>query len=821
MVDVTALGEVLIDFTPLGYSDSGNPIYEQNPGGAPANVLVALSRMGIRTEFIGKIGNDPFGRSIRDVLEQCGVGTTGLAVGEEAVTTLAFVHLDENGDRSFSFCRKPGADILLRPEEVNDELIRSSKIFHCGSVSMTDEPVRLATLSALECARKHGVLISLDPNLRKPLWRDLEQARETIKTMLSYADVVKLSEEELAFVTGTSDLEAGSRLVCESFHVPLLFVTLGSRGSFYRFGQATGQVPGYHTPVVDTTGAGDAFTGAMLYQILLKGGRLAELTETDLHEMVAFANAAGAAAVAKRGAIPAMPSIDDIRKVMRTFEQEAKRPQYHFTPPKMWMNDPNGMVYYEGEYHLFYQHHPGSCDWGPMHWGHAVSRDLIHWEHLPIALKPDHNGFIFSGCAVADWRDHTGFFNGGSGLVAIFTHSSEDAASGRARQAQSLAYSTDNGRTWMMYEGNPVLVDETFVDFRDPKVFYHAATSSWIMVLAAGDRVRLYRSPNLVEWAFASEFGAGEGCHEGVWECPDLFELKVDGKEDDTRWVLIVSLNPASPAGSGTQYFIGHFDGYRFVNDHDPELVLWLDHGRDNYAGVTWSNTDRPLEGMFFVGWMSNWIYAHATPTDMEEWRGAMTLPRRLSLREEPEGVRLYQEPVAQLDRLRERVYGVQELRVGPADNPLAGVKGELLEIDALLELEDAHEVGIKVRVSGENETVIGYDADNQVLYFDRRKSGNVEFHESFPSRNEVPLPLKNRQIQLRIFVDRSSVEVFANGGKVVMSNLIFPDVQSNSLELFAVGGHVKAVSLDVYAMKSIYQAQETAIAECDGWKVG
>jgi fructan beta-fructosidase len=505
---------------------------------------------------------------------------------------------------------------------------------------------------------------------------------------------------------------------------------------------------------------------------------------------------------------------------MRTYEQEVNRLQYHFTPPQKWMNDPNGMVYYEGEYHLFYQHHPDSCDWGPMHWGHAVSQDLVHWEHLPIALKPDHNGYIFSGCAVVDWHDHTGFFDGGSGLVAIFTHSSEDATSGRVRQVQSLAYSRDNGRTWTMYEGNPVLEDERFVDFRDPKVFYHAPTSSWIMVLAAGNCLHLYRSSNLLEWEFASEFGTEEGCHEGVWECPDLFELQVDGKPGETRWVLVVSINPASVDGSKTQYFIGHFDGYRFVNEHSPELVLWLDHGRDNYAGVTWSDTERPLEGRVFIGWMSNWMYANATPTEQEDWRGAMTLPRRLTLREELEGMRLYQEPVEQLKRLREHMYDVRELRVGPNDNPLSDLQGDMLEINAVLEVEDARELGVKVRVSEDDETVIGYDMERQVVYFDRTKSGKVDFHERFPCRQEVPLPLKDHQIRLRIFVDRSSVEVFADDGKVVMTNLIFPGDQSNRLELFAMGGHVKVVSMDVYRMRSIFSMQESSDDERNECKV-
>lgn len=316
MVDVTALGEALIDFTPMGHSGSGTPIYEQNPGGAPANVLVALSKLGIRTEFIGKVGNDPFGHHIQKVLQQYGVGTSGLVYTNDAVTTLAFVHLDEHGERSFSFCRKPGADMLLQPDEVKHDLIQQSKIFHCGSISVTHEPARSATLSALDCAQEHGVLISLDPNLRKPLWQDLQSAKESISMLMNYADVVKLSQEELAFLTGTTDLVEGSKSICSTFGVQLLLVTLAGKGCFYRYGQFTGHVPGYVSEVVDTTGAGDAFTGALLYEIIQVGGQLDDITEPDLQQMIAFANAAGASVVARRGAIPAMPYIEDIRKVM-------------------------------------------------------------------------------------------------------------------------------------------------------------------------------------------------------------------------------------------------------------------------------------------------------------------------------------------------------------------------------------------------------------------------------------------------------------------------------------------------------------------------
>nr|WP_237389541.1 glycoside hydrolase family 32 protein [Bacillus sp. USDA818B3_A] len=287
---------------------------------------------------------------------------------------------------------------------------------------------------------------------------------------------------------------------------------------------------------------------------------------------------------------------------MRQKYKEKHRPQFHFSPEEKWMNDPNGMVFFNDEYHLFYQYHPFGTTWGPMHWGHAVSKDLIYWEQLPIALYPDDHGAIFSGSAVVDWNNTSGFFPEGPGLVAIYTSADNYPESDRPRQRQSLAYSKDNGRTWVKYEGNPVLSDLNITDYRDPKVFWHNETNKWVMVLATGQSVTLYISANLKDWEFASEFGNKAGSHDGVWECPDLFQLPVDGNENNQKWVMFVSIgdNPQFKEGSRTQYFVGQFDGTTFVNDNPDEMVLWLDFGRDNYAGVSWS--DMPAEEFTLAG---------------------------------------------------------------------------------------------------------------------------------------------------------------------------------------------------------------------------
>jgi fructan beta-fructosidase len=484
---------------------------------------------------------------------------------------------------------------------------------------------------------------------------------------------------------------------------------------------------------------------------------------------------------------------------------EPYRPQYHFTPHAHWMNDPNGLVYYEGEYHLFYQYYPHGTTWGPMHWGYAVSKDMVHWEHLPTALFPDSNGYIFSGSAVVDRMDSSGFFQGGAGLVAIFT-SHLETNEGSILQRQSIAYSMDRGRTWMMYDGNPVLADTSMIDFRDPKVFWDERISRWLMVLAAGDHVRFYHSPNLIDWTFSGKFGSHEGSHEGVWECPDLFELSIEGREGEKRWVLIVSIgnHPEHPEGSRTQYFIGDFDGYRFVNDNASDTVLWLDHGRDNYAGVTWSGIPNEDGRRLFIAWMSNWKYADKTPT--LAWRGAMTLPRSLHLRSEQEGVRLAQSPVVELQSLRQQPRRWEEALISANRNLLNGISGDRFEIEAEIEVGSAQQFGFKLRMSENEETVIGYDTARQLLFVDRSKSGNASFHELFPGKHEAQLEPNNGRIRLHLFVDMSSVEVFANDGRIVMTELIFPDSTSQRLELYAIGGDAILKYLNFYPLQSIQQ---------------
>ncbi|WP_410767754.1 PfkB family carbohydrate kinase [Fontibacillus sp. BL9] len=813
MLDVIAIGEVLIDFTPAGRSAGGNEQFECNPGGAPANVAAALSRLGASSALISKVGSDQFGALLHDTLHSIGVDVSGVSNTDEANTTLAFVHLDDKGDRSFSFFRKPGADTFLHVKDVPLEMLEASRVLHYGTLSMTHEPAQTATRTAVLKAKEAGVLLSFDPNVRFALWDSKEEAKQNILWGMKYADILKISEEELSFITGTSDVEKGSLELQAQFGIALIVVTLAEKGCYYRLAGQDGYVPGFQVKVIDTTGAGDAFLGCLLYKILETGSSLNDLTNQQIVSMLTFANAGGALVTTRKGALGAMPSTEEINQMIESNKQhnaERFRPGFHFSPPSHWLNDPNGLVFYEGSYHLFYQHHPYGNKWGPMHWGHAVSKDLVHWEHLPIALFPDEHGAIFSGCCVVDWKNSSGLFEDSHGLVALFTHADTHPETGQPRQRQSLAYSSDKGQTWYKYEGNPVLAEEEMVDFRDPKVFWHPQSECWIMVLVAGDHVRFYRSENLREWSLSGEFGKGEGSHDGVWECPDLFELPIDDT-GRSKWVLIISIgdNPDGPEGSRTQYFIGEFDGNKFINDNAADHIMWLDYGRDNYAGVTWSDVPEQDGRRVIIGWMSNWKYANETPTG--SWRGAMTLPRVLSLTDRDGSVALTQMPVREMEQLRKGSIRWNDVTVKPEAPLLQKVNEDLLEIEADIDIRSSKEVHIRLKSSGQSEVVIGYDPERQWLFIDRSKSGVTDFHSSFACKHGAGMVALNGKIKLHIWLDRNSIEVYADHGLVALTDQIFPDAPIENVEVSTQSGQVVVDSLQIHTLKSITIPGSTA----------
>jgi beta-fructofuranosidase/levanase len=643
--------------------------------------------------------------------------------------------------------------------------------------------------------------------------------------------------------------------------------------------------------------------------------------------------------------------------------EEAYRPQFHFTPQKYWMNDPNGLVYLDGEYHLFYQYNPFGDKWGHMSWGHAVSKDLVHWQHLPVALPEEDGVMIFSGSAVVDERNTSGFGrNGISPMVAVYT----GYRPADYNQAQNIAFSIDRGRTWTRYSGNPV-IDIGSTDFRDPKVFWYEPGKRWIMVvvLAAERKVRFYASFDLKRWTQLSDFGPA-GAIGGAWECPDLFELPVEGKPGDKKWALIVNLNPGGVAGgSGAQYFIGSFDGTRFtsaqaarplavprgevladferksyggwkvtgsafgtapalvardgkrqfvgalgsglvnsaVNGDDAQGTLtstafrvsrgyidflvgggnrpgelavnlivngevvrtatggtgdvldwvswdarpfagkeaqiqiidratgsqghilvdhivlsdgpavsskdrarWVDYGKDFYAVVSWSNIP-PKDGRrVWIGWMNNWEYGQEVPTS--PWRSAQSIPREVRLKAYSDGIHLVQAPVVELRRLRQAHFELSNKMITQQSDPLSShqITGKTLEIIATVEPGTASEFGLKVCKGTNEETVVGYDAVAAELVVDRSRSGKVDLNPRFSGRQSGPLPAEHGRINLHLFVDWSSVEVFGNGGRTVITNQIFPSADSDGLALYARGGAARLVSLDIWELQSIWK---------------
>lgn len=414
--------------------------------------------------------------------------------------------------------------------------------------------------------------------------------------------------------------------------------------------------------------------------------------------------------------------------------KEVFRPDYHHTPEYGWMNDPNGMFYLNGEWHLYYQWGPYGSMWNNLTWGHSVSRDLIHWEHRSEAIKPDALGYIFSGSCVVDHNNTSGFGEGA--VVAMYTSAAEV-------QSQSIAYSLDGGNTFTKYEGNPVLTAD-IVDFRDPKVFWNEEIGKWNLILACGQEMRIYTSDNLIDWKEESSFGISYGCHNGVWECPDLFKLPVEGM-DEEKWVLICNINPGGPSGgSATQYFIGDFDGYTFkvddVNRYLDGKALWQDYGMDHYAAVSFSNAPDGRHTM--IAWMSNWEYANIVPTT--QFRSANSIAREPFLYRADGNVYLGSRPSPEYD--------------GAGLDKTVKINGSCI-----------------VSISNENdeEFVITYDQKAMTLSCDRSSCGKTDFSPHF--KTVAVAPVHRKLSSLRIFIDKSSVEVFGNNGEVCLTSLVFP----------------------------------------------
>ena len=425
-----------------------------------------------------------------------------------------------------------------------------------------------------------------------------------------------------------------------------------------------------------------------------------------------------------------------------TTNREKYRPAYHHTPLYGWMNDPNGMFYKDGVWHLYFQYNPYGSQWENMTWGHSTSRDLIHWDAQPMAIEPDWLGSIFSGSCVTN----------GDEVVAFYTSAGH-------HQTQSMAVSKDGGRTFMKYSGNPVLTTSDIPDFRDPKAFWNEDIKAWNLILAAGQEMRIYSSKDLKDWKYESSFGKEYGNHSGVWECPDLFEIK-DEKLNIKKWVLICNINPGGPfGGSATQYFVGDFDGKKFTCESMPKVTKWLDYGKDHYATVSFYNA--PENRRVVLAWMSNWQYANQVPT--KQFRSANSIPRDLGLFTDGEESYVSVVPSKEMLALR----GSKVKKPTEACEIIIDTKGQT-EI-------------VLSNTKGE-QVVMKYDAQKQTFSMDRTKSGDVSFSEAFPCVTVAPT---HGQIkQLRLFIDHCSIEAFDAEGKMAMTNLVFPSEPYNTIKV-------------------------------------
>jgi levanase/fructan beta-fructosidase len=478
------------------------------------------------------------------------------------------------------------------------------------------------------------------------------------------------------------------------------------------------------------------------------------------------------------------------------YEEDLYRPNFHFTPKQAWMNDPNGMFYYNGYYHLYFQHYPNSNVWGPMHWGHAISSDMVTWKEMPIAIFPDDKGYIFSGSAVVDINNTSGFSRGGRPpIIVMFTYHNVDAEkSGKTNyQSQAIAYSLDEGKTFTKYSGNPVIKNPDIKDFRDPKITWDSLHKKWLMVLAAGQKIMFYSSSNLKVWKLESDFGNNTGAHGGVWECPDFFPMEVQGTEE-IKWVLLVSINPGGPnGGSATQYFVGDFDGKQFKIDpsfekdinNDEHKSIWIDYGRDNYAGVTWSNIPDTDGRKLFMGWMSNWDYAQVVPT--ETWRSAMTIARTIELEKINTSYRLLFQPVKELSNYSSTKFKKESTVIKGYTKIIDSKTINLSSTEINFKISDIKNNVFTFKLTNRQGDTLafGYNNSDKNFFVDRGKSGKTDFSKKFANHvSKAKRTSHNPDLSGTIIIDKTSIELFFDKGSTVMTELFFPSTPFDKLSI-------------------------------------
>lgn len=476
------------------------------------------------------------------------------------------------------------------------------------------------------------------------------------------------------------------------------------------------------------------------------------------------------------------------------FYKEKFRPQFHFTPPVHWMNDPNGLVFHKGEYHLFYQYNPFGIRWGHMSWGHAVSKDLVHWQHLPLAIPEEKDTMIFSGTCVVDSFNSAGFAKEPeqAPMVAVYTAHMKEAG-----QSQHIAYSLDDGRTWIKYNNNPVL-DVGSTDFRDPQVFWHDQHKKWVMcvVLALEKKIQFYSSSDLKEWKWMSDFGPA-GDTTGIWECPDLFQIPVQGEPGKNKWVLMHSPAPYM------QYFVGEFDGTSFKNENPATKTFRPDYGPDYYAAITYKNLPAGSAPVS-IGWVNNWNYAQDIPTT--PWRSAMSLPRKLSVKKINNEWILIQQPAMKTNYEKRLLY--KDFKIGVKDIARLPVRSQQFKAEAEIGIDKGATAGLRIAVSGDHYLEIGYDTKKNLLYLDRSKIPTPVFNPHFDSlaRFETPYTLVDGKLNLEVYFDKSIVEVFVGNGERVFTAQIFPGENNSGIEFFTANGFMGITYCYVYEINSVWR---------------
>ncbi|CAH1216424.1 Ribokinase [Paenibacillus plantiphilus] len=810
MTKVVSIGEVLIDFVAVEAGKALSEVgeFKRAAGGAPANVACGIAKLGGQAYMISKLGEDSFGEYLLKTLRDVGVHTEYIGTTSEAKTALAFVSLTADGDRDFEFYGNPSADQLLSAEDIQENWFHEGDLMSYGSISLISDSARAATKKTIELVRKKEGLCCFDPNIRLSLWPQEQLARERVLEFLPFADVVKISEEEVVFLTGLTDEAEAVRKLMQG-NVQLVLVTKGDKGCTAYTHRHQVNHPGYVSLVVDTTGAGDAFFAGVLYQLWKTGVKAFPQVLVDqvkLLHMISLANACGSVAVSRKGAINALPTLAQVEEILQVeIEQNEKisnqytlekanayisghpidpdirwRLNYHIMAPVGWINDPNGLIHYKDDYHVFYQYYPYGAEWGPMHWGHAKSSNLVNWEHMPVALSPDqsYEKGCFSGSAV----EHDG--------KLLLYYTSHDHGR-NPKEVQSMAVSED-GIHFVKPKSNPVVKNDrkqSSEDFRDPKVWKHEG----LFYMAIGTsknnagRVVLYKSHDGEDWEFFSVAAESANGMGDMWECPDLFPL-------GDKYVLMIS--PMNMKNGKNIFMVGDFDygTGRFTMDHYAEA----DYGRDFYAGQTFLDKEGRR---IVVGWMDMW--GAEMPTQKDGWAGAMTIPRELTL---SASGNVLVNPVQELELLRGEQSMYSDLTVsGNSVMDLPDLNGDALEIICEFDTKamNGGSFGFYLRKSanGSEYSSIYYSFTEQMLIADLEKAGKGDKIIS-----KAPLPLAaGGTLKLHIFIDKSSIEVFANDGEVALSSRVYPHAQSNGVQLFSEQGEIRVTKLQAWKLGSIW----------------